>query len=251
MAKNTSKNEFPTQEEMKDLEQHIAREHNKDEKQLIKDSLRWIKASWENKLSYEVNWLGMPIIQTPEDILMFQELIFNEQPDVIIETGIAHGGSLIFYSSIMELLGKGRVIGVDIEIRKHNRQLIEKHPMVSRIEMLEGSSTDPETISLIKSKLKPTDKVIVILDSNHTTAHVYDELMLYSKLVTPGSYLIVCDTIMPELEGLKPAPKDIGVNNAMLGMEKFLKENNNFETDPYYNKLYVTNHPKGFLKKIR
>ena len=243
------KSGYPTQEEMKNLEKYIAREPNKDTKSLEKDSMQWIRTSWENKLSYEVNWLGIPIIQTAEDIVIFQELIYNIQPDVIIETGIAHGGSLIFYASIMNLIGKGRVIGVDIDIREHNKILIQKHPMFERIEMIEASSVDFNTINLIRSKIKPGEKVVVILDSNHTIDHVYQELNLYQQFVSSGSYIVVCDTIMPDLAGLKPAASDISTNNARAGMNKFLAENSNFEVDLKYNKLYVTNHPRGFLKR--
>ena len=249
--KNKVKKGLPSLEEMKDLVQYITREKNKDIESLTRDALQWTRTSWENKLSYEVNWLGMPIIQTPEDILIFQELIYNIKPDVIIETGIAHGGSLIFYASIMEMIGKGRVIGIDIDIRAHNRRLIEKHPMFSRVEMIEGSSLEKNTIDQIKAKIKFEETVIVLLDSNHTTNHVYRELKLYQEFINIGSYLVVCDTIMPDLAGLKPAAPDISSNNAMMGMEKFLKENDSFAVDTTYNKLYVTNHPKGFLRRIK
>ena len=129
--------------------------------------MAWIRAAWENKLDYEVSWLGMPIIQNPYDMILMQELIFSVRPDLILETGIAHGGSLIYYASLLEILGNGRVIGVDIDIRAHNRKLIEKHPMIKRIEMIQSGSTDKNLIAQLKNKVKKYKKILVCLDSHH------------------------------------------------------------------------------------
>lgn len=151
----------------------------------------WVKTGWVRKYSYGFSWLGRPIIQLPDDMLRIQEAIWQVQPDVIVETGIAHGGSLIFYASLMEMIGKGRVIGLDIDIRAHNRAAIEAHPMIKRITMIEGSSTAPETVAAVKAHIGAGDTVMLILDSNHSRDHVADELAAYADLVTPGSYIPV------------------------------------------------------------
>src|ERR1700743_1701759 len=132
--------------------------------------------------SYNFTWMGRPIIQYPQDMIAMQEIIWNLQPDLIIETGIAHGGSLIYYASLLELIGKGKVLGIDIDIREHNRQEIEKHPMYKRIEMIQGSSVAPETVEKVKAFTKDYSTVLVVLDSNHTHSHVLQELECYSPL---------------------------------------------------------------------
>lgn len=241
---------FPTKSEMAEIEPFIKKEKNKDEAALKQLGKEWTKLAWENKLSYEVNWLGMPIIQTPEDIVVFQEMIYELRPDYIIESGIAHGGSLVFYSSIMEMLDHGEVIGVDIKIFPHNRQRIEQHPMFKRITLIEGDAIAQSTIDQVKKHIKPDSNVLVILDSNHTTEHVYHELKHYSNFVKPGGYIVACDTIMPDLEGLRYAADDVKTNNALEGVKKFLKENPNFEIDRSWEKYYVTHQPQGFLKRI-
>jgi len=160
---------------------------------------QWVKVGWNQRYSYTFSWFGRPIIQLPEDMVRTQEVIHRVQPDVILETGVAHGGSLIFYASLCKALGRGRVIGIDIEIRPHNRQAIECHPLSALITLIEGSSTAPETVSQAKSLIKPGEKVLVLLDSNHTRRHVLDELAAYHDLVTPGSYLVATDGIMKDL----------------------------------------------------
>ncbi len=162
-------------------------------------SRQWVRVGWNQKYPYTFSWMGRPVIQLPEDMIRIQEVIFQVQPDVIIETGVAHGGSLIFYSSLCRALGRGRVIGIDIEIRPHNRQAIEAHPLYDHIELVEGSSTDPGIVANVKSRVKPGETVLVILDSNHTYAHVHSELEAYADLVTAGSYLIATDGIMGDL----------------------------------------------------
>jgi cephalosporin hydroxylase len=162
-------------------------------------SREWVRVGWNQKYQYTFSWMGRPVIQLPEDMIRMQEAIFQIKPDVIIETGVAHGGSLIFYSSLCKAMEKGRVIGIDIEIRPHNRAAIEAHPLSDRITLIEGSSTAPEIVNQVKSLVKPGETVLVILDSNHTYAHVADELEAYADLVTPGSYIVATDGIMYDL----------------------------------------------------
>lgn len=162
-------------------------------------SQQWLQVGWDQKYVYTFSWMGRPIIQLPEDIIRTQEVIYRVKPDVVVETGVAHGGSLIFYASLMTAMGKGRVIGVDIEIRPHNRQAIEAHEMYPRITLIEGSSTAPEVVSQVRSLIQPGETVLVLLDSNHTKAHVAAELAAYHDLVTPGSYIVATDGSMRDL----------------------------------------------------
>jgi cephalosporin hydroxylase len=163
----------------------------------------WVKVGWAQRYSYTFTWLGLPVIQLPEDMLRIQEVVSNLRPDVIVETGIARGGSLIFYASLFEAMGmtgsNGRVVGVDIDIRVANRQAIEGHRLASRITLIEGSSTDPGVFDQVSRCIEPGDKVLVILDSNHSRDHVLAECRLYASLVTMGSYLVATDGIMSEL----------------------------------------------------
>ena len=160
----------------------------------------WVNVGWNQKYSYTFSWLGVPVIQLPEDMLRFQEAVFQLRPDVIIETGIAHGGSAIFSASLCKLIGKGRVIAVDIEIRPHNRCRIEKHPLASLITMIEGSSTAPEVVNKVRSLLAPGETVLVVLDSDHSYAHVTRELEAYAPLVTQNSWIVATDGVMQQLE---------------------------------------------------
>lgn len=205
------------------------------------------------KYSYNFSWMGRPIIQYPQDILAMQEIIWNIKPDVIIETGIAHGGSLIFYASMLELLGEnGLVIGIDIDIRKHNRAEIEKHPMFKRIKMIEGSSIDESIIEKLR-KITEGKKVLVCLDSNHTHEHVLRELELYAPLVSVGSYCVVFDTIVEDMPtGSYPdRPWDKG-NNPKTAVYEFLKKNDHFEIDKNIeNKLLITVAPDGYLRRVK
>lgn len=162
-------------------------------------SRQWVRVGWNEKYQYTFSWMGRPVIQLPEDMIRMQEVIFQVKPDVIIETGVAHGGSLIFYSTLCKAMEKGRIIGIDIEIRPHNRKAIEEHPLCDRITLVEGSSTAPDIVAQVKSLVKPDETVLVILDSNHTYAHVLDELEAYHDLVTPGSYIVATDGIMLDL----------------------------------------------------
>jgi cephalosporin hydroxylase len=160
----------------------------------------WLKTSWNQKYSYTFTWMGRPIIQHPEDLVRLQETIYNLKPDVIIETGVAHGGSLILYASIMKAMGRGRrVVGVDIEIRPHNRKAIEAHELAPMITLVEGNSVAADIVQTAAREIKPGDTVMVILDSNHTRAHVAAELDAYHHLVTPGSYIVATDGIMRDV----------------------------------------------------
>lgn len=210
--------------------------------------------SCKYRYSYNFSWMGRPIIQYPQDIMAMQELIWAVQPDLILETGIAHGGSLVFYASMLELLGNdGLVIGVDIDIRQHNRSEIEQHPMAKRIVMMEGSSIDPEMIDKIAEIAEKKVKVLVVLDSNHTHEHVLAELQMYSPFVSKGSYIVVFDTViedMPE-DAFPNRPWGRG-NNPKTAVWQFIKENNRFEIDrEIQNKLLITVAPDGYLRCIK
>ncbi|MEN9843784.1 MAG: hypothetical protein RLZZ612_1613 [Pseudomonadota bacterium] len=162
-------------------------------------SQEWVRLGWNQRYQYTFSWMGRPIIQLPEDMLRIQEVIYQIKPDVIIETGVAHGGSLIFYSSLCKAMNHGRVIGIDIEIRPHNRIAIESHPLSDRITLIEGSSTAPEVVEQVKSLVKKDKTILVILDSNHTYDHVTEELTAYAEIVTSGSYIVATDGIMSDL----------------------------------------------------
>jgi cephalosporin hydroxylase len=159
----------------------------------------WVKVGWNQKYSYTFSWLGMPIIQLPEDMIRYQEAVARLKPDIIVETGVAHGGSAIFSASLCRLIGKGRVVAVDIEIRPHNRRAIETHPLADLVTLIEGSSTTKATVEAVKAQIRPGESVLVVLDSNHSYAHVRDELEAYAPLVTPGSYIVATDGIMRDL----------------------------------------------------
>jgi len=203
--------------------------------------------------TYNFTWLGRPIIQLPQDIMAMQEIIWQVKPDLIIETGIAHGGSLIFYASMLELLGEGQILGIDTDIREHNRIEIENHPMFKRITMIEGSSIDGDIAEQVYDFAKDKKQVLVALDSYHTHDHVLRELQLYSPLVTKGGYLAVFDTAIEDMpEGSFPdRPWDKG-NNPKTAIHEFLKTNDRFEIDKEIeNKLLITVSPDGYLKCIK
>jgi len=204
--------------------------------------------------SYNFTWLGRPIIQFPQDIIAMQEIIWQVKPDLIVETGIAHGGSLIFYASMLELLGNnGEVLGIDIDIREHNRVEIEKHPMFKRITMLEGSSIDGSIVSQVYDFAKGKENILVCLDSMHTHDHVLKELELYSPLVTKGSYLVVFDTIIEDMPTgfFFDRPWGKG-NNPKTAVWEFLRNNKRFEIEKMIeNKLLITVSPDGYLKCVK
>ena len=214
----------------------------------------FIDESTRTKYSYNFSWMGRPIIQYPQDILAMQEIIWNVRPDLIIETGIAHGGSLIFYASMLELLGEGgKVLGIDIDIREHNRCEIEKHPMFKRIIMIEGSSIEKSVIEKVRKYAQGKKRVLVCLDSLHTQNHVLQELEVYSPLVTKGSYCVVFDTIVEDLPYEYSADRPWGKgNNPKTAVWEFLKKNDRFVIDKKIeNKLLITAAPDGYLNCVK
>jgi cephalosporin hydroxylase len=221
---------------------------------LQQSSKTFIENTIRTKYSYNFSWMGRPIIQYPQDIIAMQEIIWNVKPDLIIESGIAHGGSLIFYASMLELIGvEGTVIGIDIDIRKHNRREIEKHPMFKRITMIEGSSIDNSVIEKVRRFAQGKKRVLVCLDSLHTHDHVLRELEAYSPLVSPGSYCVVFDTIVEDLpdEYSADRPWRKG-NNPKTAVWKFLEGNNRFVIDKEIeSKLLITVCPDGYLKCVK
>jgi len=205
-----------------------------------------------DKYSYNFSWMGRPIIQYPQDMIAMQELIWDIKPDLIIETGIAHGGSLIYYASLMELIGKGEVIGIDIDIREHNRREIEAHPMFKRIQMIQGSAIDEELVAEVARRAEGKETIMVCLDSNHTHDHVLRELELYAPFVTVGSYCVVFDTIVEDMpKGAYERPWDVG-NNPKTAVWEYLQTNDQFEIDHSIdNKLLISVAPEGYLKRVK
>lgn len=205
-----------------------------------------------HRYTYLWSWMGAPIIQVPADIVATQEVIWATKPDVIIETGVARGGSVIFYASMLALLGKGKVIGVDIDIRAHNRDTIEKHPMASRITLIEGSSIAPETIERVKAEIPAGGAVMLVLDSDHSKNHVLAELRALSPLVTRGQFLVVADTLLGRL---KPEQTPTARSHfwppgdePLAAVQAFLTENDRFRPDPELNgKLILSSSPGGYL----
>lgn len=217
----------------------------------------WLRSGWDSKYVYSFSWLGRPIIQLPEDIIRIQEVIFSIKPDVIIETGVAHGGSLIFYATLCKAMEKGKVIGVDIEIRSHNRKAIEEHILFPFISLIEGSSIEESVVSNVGKQIKSSDTVLVILDSNHSYDHVMNELKLYAKLVSKGSYIVATDGIMEFLVGAPRSKEDWSQNNPKKAAEHFVRDNKNFiiEEPPFqFNEgivnQRVTYWPSAFIKRI-
>lgn len=219
---------------------------------LLKMGMSFVERSGRKKYSYNFDWLGLPIIQYPQDIVAMQEIVWKVKPDVIIETGVARGGSLVLYASILDLIGKGKVVGVELDLREHNKKRIQDHPLSKRISFVEGSSTDATTFEKVTSQIKPSDVVMVILDSNHTEDHVTKELALYSKLVTRNSYLVVMDTSIEFMPDDYFPNRDWGKgNNPHSSVKKFLSTNKNFEIDQEVNgKLLISVAYDGYLKRI-
>lgn len=236
-------------ENLPSLRKYVLTKKNKNIRELKEAALKWTKASSKNKLTYEIDWLGVPIIQTPEDMILMQELIFKIKPDVLIETGIAHGGSLIYYASLLELLGKGKVMGIDIEIRKHNRKVIEMHPLFKRIKLIEGNSISVQTIEKVRKNVPKNSKVIVCLDSSHFKDHVLRELEIYQEFVGPGGYIVVFDTTTSKLAKSGICEKEYINNSPKEAIDEFLKTNGGFEVDEEYNKLFVSYSPNGYLRR--
>jgi cephalosporin hydroxylase len=208
--------------------------------------------SARHKYSYHFSWMGRPIIQLPQDMMAMQELIWNIKPDLVIECGIAHGGSIIYYASLLELQGHGEVLGIDRDIRPHNRQAIESHPMFKRIRMIEGSSVDLAVVEQVRA-LAVGKKVILVLDSNHTHEHVLEELRLYAPLVSLGSYCVVMDTVVEDMpaDAFPDRPWGPG-DNPKTAVWAYLEENGDFEIDQQMNdKLLISVAPDGYLRRVR
>jgi len=221
---------------------------------LQQSSKTFMENTIRNKYSYNFSWMGRPIIQYPQDIIAMQEIIWNLKPDLIIETGIAHGGSLIFYASMLELLGgKGKVLGIDIDIREHNRREIETHPMFKHITMIEGSSIDDRVIEQVRKFANGKKRVLVCLDSLHTHDHVLRELEAYTPMVSLGSYCVVFDTIVEDMPDEYSHDRPWGKgNNPKTAVWKFLKGNDRFVIDKEIeNKLLISTCPDGYLKCVR
>ena len=217
-------------------------------------ALALVEKSLPYRFSYNFSWLGRPVIQFPADLIAIQELIVAVRPELVIETGIAHGGSLVHSASILELMGgDGRVLGVDIDIRPHNRAAIDAHPMRKRIDMIEGSSVDKEVAGRIRRAAEGKARVLLILDSMHTHDHVLEELKLYAPLVTVGSYCVVLDTIIEDLpaDAYPDSPWGKG-NSPKSAVWAFVKSDPRFAIDTDLEaKLLMTAAPDGWLKRVR
>jgi cephalosporin hydroxylase len=221
-------------------------------------SRAWLRSGWDAKYVYSFTWLGRPIIQLPEDLIRIQEVIYRVKPDVIIETGVAHGGSLVFYASLLAAMDRGRVIGVDIEIRPPNRAAIEAHPLSSRITLIEADSILPETVARVADEIGQPGAAMVVLDSKHTRDHVLSELRLYSRFVTVDSYIVVADGIMESVAGAPRTSPDWTWNNPRRAIAEFLEENPDFEiSEPswLFNEgmvtVRVTYWPDAYLRRVR
>lgn len=226
--------------------------------ELKSSAITFMKASIEPKYSYNFCWLGRPIIQYPQDMMAMQELLWEVKPDLIIETGIAHGGSLIFYASILELIAsctghEGKILGVDIDIRPHNRKAIEEHPMFKRISMIQGSSIAPEIIAQVVEKTKEAKRIMVCLDSNHTHDHVLAELEAYAHLTSIGSYCVVFDTLIEDMGEEAYPDRSWGVgDNPKTAVWEYLKTHSEFEINKSIDhKLLISVAPDGYLQRVR
>lgn len=218
----------------------------------------WLRSGWDTKYVYSFAWMGRPVIQLPEDMIRIQEIIFNIKPDIIIETGVAHGGSLIFYATLCKAMEKGRVVGIDIEIRPHNRQAIEDHFLFPYITLVEGSSIDQGIVNDVKTHISQDDKVLILLDSNHTYSHVLSELRAYSNMVSIGSYIVATDGIMEYVVGAPRTNPDWDINNPKKAAEQFVKENPDFIIEepvfPFNESVIterITYWPSAFIKRIK
>ena len=215
----------------------------------------WMREITPYKYAYNFTWMGRPIIQFPQDMLALQEIVWKVQPDLIIETGIAHGGSLIYSASLLQLLnGNGKVLGIDIDIRPHNKEAILAHPLAHRIEMLEGSSISDEMAETVRKRAEGCKSILIILDSNHTHEHVLKELQIYAPLCTSGSYVIVYDTLVEDMPAhLQPTDRPWGLgNNPKTAVHEYLKSTERFVIDKELQaKLLLTVAPDGWLKCIQ
>lgn len=218
----------------------------------------WLRSGWDSKYVYSFTWMGRPMIQLPEDMLRIQEVIYQVKPDVIIETGVAHGGSLVFYASLCKAMGQGRVIGIDMEIRPHNRKAIEEHELFDYITLVEGNSVDEQIVNSVKAMVKPGERGFVVLDSNHSKQHVLAELDAYSDMVAINSYIVACDGIMGSLVGAPRTSEDWSWNNPKAAAEEFVKTHDNFimeEPKFLFNEGVITERvtywPNAFLRRVK
>lgn len=221
-------------------------------------SRAWLRAGWDAKYVYSFTWFGRPIIQLPEDMIRLQEVIWSLKPDVIVETGVAHGGSLVFYASLFKAMGRGRVVGVEIALRDHNRAAILAHPMADLITLVDGSSTAPETLAKVRALVKPGERALVILDSNHTKGHVLDECRAYAPLVDVGSYIVATDGIMEQVAGGPRTRPEWRFDNPKAAALAFAAENPDFVIEePAWGfnegavRERVTYWPSCYLKRVR
>ena len=217
----------------------------------------WLRAGWDNKHVYTFTWLGRPIIQLPEDMFRLQELIHAVRPDVIVETGVAHGGSLVFYASLCKAMEHGRVIGVDVEIRPHNRAAIESHILKPLITLIEGSSIDPSVVETVRAQIAPGGRVMVLLDSCHTKEHVRAELEAYSGLVSPGSYIVAMDGIMENVVGGPRTQPDWSWNNPRQAALEFVQTHPEFTIEEpafAFNESNISDRvtywPSAFIRRL-
>ena len=218
----------------------------------------WLKVGWNQKHVYTFTWLGRPIIQLPDDMIRIQEVLHHVQPDVIVECGVAHGGSLVYYASLCKLAGRGRIVGIDIEIRTHNREAIEAHPLADLITLIEASSTEPETVAAAAAQIRPGEKVLVILDSNHTREHVRAELEAYAPFVSVDSYVVVFDGIMRLAADTPRGHPEWTEDNPVSAIDEFVRSHAEFvvEQPPWpFNeselRSNVTHSPRGYLRRVR
>jgi cephalosporin hydroxylase len=221
-------------------------------------SRAWLRSGWDVKYVYSFSWPGRPVIQLPEDLVRMQELIFAVKPDVLIETGVAHGGSLVFYASLFRVLEKGRVIGIEVDLKPQNRDAIRAGQLASLITLIDGSSVESSTLAEVRAQIKAGETVTVVLDSNHTRDHVLGELRAYAPLVTPGSYIVVCDGIMQELVGAPRSSLDWGWNNPGSAVSDFLSESKDFalaEPSFPFNESLITERvtycPNAYLRRLQ
>lgn len=221
--------------------------YSKEGFQLVADL--WMRAAAHQRLMYEPTWLGIPIVQFPTDIVCMQEMIWKIRPDFIVETGVAHGGSCVLHASILEMLGKGQVIGVDVEIRKYNEIAIKSHPLSKRIRLIEGSSVAPETVAKVNQMIPKGSRVIVVLDSNHSYEHVKKEIQLYKDLVSAGSYLVVMDGAQEWAADLPNGKSEWRTDNPLMAIREFMEGNQDWEIDEYYSRMKITSSPQGFLRR--
>ena len=224
---------------------------------IFEQAIATMLAADKYQYAYLWTWMGMPIIQLPADIVTTQEIIFSAKPDIIIETGVARGGSVIFLASMLELLGNGKVVGVDINIRPHNRDAISKHPMGKRVSLIEGSSTDPSTLAKVRAEIPSGASVMVILDSDHKRDYVLGELRNYGPMVTKDQYMVVADTVVGHIK------KEFAIlenrsrawyqgDEPLSALRAFLAETDRFEVDPVVNgKLIFSSSPGGYLRCLK